>query len=117
MVDPKISDNDHGEISATVNGNEVRGWSYKDDAERRVKMLMAHEFAEGWFQAIRKDAAAAPDMLAALENIYGMHLGDCPASMDEADFARAHVHRIRMTARSAIAKACNLTDQKPSKSD
>ena len=34
---PKITDNDDGEISATLFGNEIRGWSYKDDAERRIK--------------------------------------------------------------------------------
>lgn len=54
MSDPKITDNDAGEISATVAGSEVRGWSYKDDAERRMKMQMAHEFSEGWFQATEK---------------------------------------------------------------
>ena len=51
MVDPCIIDNDAGEITATVNGIEIRGWSYKDDDVRRIKMLMAHEFAEGWFHA------------------------------------------------------------------
>ena len=51
MPDPKITDNDEGEITASVSGKEIRGWSYKDEAERHVKMLMAHEFAEGWFQA------------------------------------------------------------------
>jgi hypothetical protein len=53
MSDPRITDNDRGEISATVAGKEVRGWSYSDDAERRLKMRMAHEFAEGWFQAVQ----------------------------------------------------------------
>lgn len=51
MPDPRITDNDAGEITATVNDQEVRGWSYKNDAERRLKMQLAHEFAEGWFQA------------------------------------------------------------------
>ena len=51
MSDPRIIDNDAGEITATVASREVRGWSYKNDAERRIKMQMAHEFAEGWFQA------------------------------------------------------------------
>jgi hypothetical protein len=51
MSDPRITDNDAGTITATVNGKEIRGWCYRDDAERRIKMLMAHEFAEGWFQA------------------------------------------------------------------
>ena len=55
MADPRITDNDTGEISATVNDKEVRGWSYKDDAERRMKMLMAQEFAEGWFQAKKQE--------------------------------------------------------------
>lgn len=51
MADPRIIDNDTGTITATVGGIEIRGWSYMDDAERRTKMLMAHEFAEGWFLA------------------------------------------------------------------
>ena len=53
MNDPRIIDNDAGEITATVAGKEVRGWSYKDSAEQAIKMRMAHEFAEGWFQAVR----------------------------------------------------------------
>ena len=55
MTDPRIIDNDAGEITATVGGKEVRGWSYKDATEHRIKMLMAHEFAEGWFQAVTKE--------------------------------------------------------------
>lgn len=47
----KIIDNDAGEITATVQGKEVRGWSYETDGQRRTKMQMAQEFAEGWFQA------------------------------------------------------------------
>ena len=53
MPDPHITDNDAGEITASVDGKEIRGWSYKDAAEQRIKMRMAHEFAEGWFQASR----------------------------------------------------------------
>ena len=55
MPSPKIVDNDKDEISAVVLGKEIRGWSYKDDAERRIKMLAAQEFAEGWFQAQNTD--------------------------------------------------------------
>lgn len=58
MPDPRIIDNDAGEISATVGSKQIRGWSYKDDAERRVKMQMAHEFAEGWYQATRSEVPA-----------------------------------------------------------
>jgi len=54
---PKIIDNDRDEITATLGGKEIRGWSYKDETERRVKMKCAHEFAEGWFQ---RDKQAKP---------------------------------------------------------
>jgi hypothetical protein len=38
----------------------------------------------------------------ALEEIVSAHLGDCPASMDEVDFARGHNSRIRRIARDAL---------------
>lgn len=52
MADPRVHDNDRDEITVTLDGKEIRGWSYRDEAERRVKMLAAREFCEGWFQAI-----------------------------------------------------------------
>ena len=45
---PRVVDNDAGEILVTFNGTELRGWSYKDDAEQRTKMLAAREYVEGW---------------------------------------------------------------------
>jgi hypothetical protein len=45
---PRVVDNDSGEITVTFIGKELRGWSYKDDAERRTKMLAAREYVEGW---------------------------------------------------------------------
>lgn len=45
---PCVVDNDSDEITVTFNGKELRGWSYRDDAERRTKMLAAHEYVEGW---------------------------------------------------------------------
>lgn len=45
---PRVADNDAGEIAVTFNGKELRGWSYRDDAERRMKMLAAREYVEGW---------------------------------------------------------------------
>lgn len=45
---PRVADDDSGEITVTFNGIELRGWSYKDDSERRMKMLAAHEYVEGW---------------------------------------------------------------------
>lgn len=45
---PRVTDNDSGEIAVSLDGKELRGWSYKDDAERRAKMLAAREYVEGW---------------------------------------------------------------------
>lgn len=51
MTTPRVKDNDRDEITVTLDGKEIRGWSYENDAERRTKMLCAREFVEGWFQA------------------------------------------------------------------
>jgi len=51
MYSPKIIDDDETEIRAEIDKRIVRSWEYHTEAERRVKMRMAHEFAEGWFQA------------------------------------------------------------------
>jgi hypothetical protein len=45
---PRLVDNDQGEISVTLNGKELRGWSYASDDERRRKMVVARDFVEGW---------------------------------------------------------------------
>ncbi len=50
---PKIIDNDAGEISAVLDGKEIRAWSYMGDAVRIQKMRQAHEFANGWIAAMR----------------------------------------------------------------
>lgn len=55
---PRIKDNDRDEITAEINGQEIRGWSYASREEQRVKMLMAREFAEGWFRAMEAEAPA-----------------------------------------------------------
>lgn len=57
---PRVIDNDRDEITVTLGGKELRGWSYRDEAERRVKMLAAREFCEGWFQASER-RASPPD--------------------------------------------------------
>lgn len=53
MSEPRVHDNDRDEITVTLDGKEIRGWSYGNEAERRVKMLAAREFCEGWFQALK----------------------------------------------------------------
>lgn len=45
---PKVTDNDRDEITVSLDGKELRGWSYADDSERRQKMLQAREYVEGW---------------------------------------------------------------------
>lgn len=45
---PRVVDDDLGEVTVRLNGKELRGWSYKDDAERRTKMIAAREYVEGW---------------------------------------------------------------------
>jgi hypothetical protein len=57
MKAPKIIDDDRSQISAEIDGVSVRGWLYRSAEERRVKMLMAREFAEGWYQAMKRKAA------------------------------------------------------------
>ena len=48
MTQPRVTDNDHGEITVSLDGQELRGWSYANDAEHRQKMLAAREYVEGW---------------------------------------------------------------------
>ena len=48
MINPRVTDNDTGEITVALDGRELRGWSYASDDERRIKMLAAREYVEGW---------------------------------------------------------------------
>ena len=50
---PRVVDNDNGEITVFLDGKELRGWSYTTDAAssdrmRRHKMDLAREYVEGW---------------------------------------------------------------------
>lgn len=47
-MNPRVSDNDQGEITVSLDGKELRAWSYANEDERRAKMLMAREYVEGW---------------------------------------------------------------------
>jgi hypothetical protein len=58
MTQPSVTDFDDGEISVRLNGKELRGWSYRDDTERRAKMLCAREYVEGWCDG--RDASTLP---------------------------------------------------------
>lgn len=47
-MNPRVTDNDKDEITVTYAGNVLRGWSYANEDERRLKMNMAREYVEGW---------------------------------------------------------------------
>jgi hypothetical protein len=53
MINPRVSDNDAGEITVTFDGRELRGWNYTSDETRRQKMMRAREYIEGWCAAQR----------------------------------------------------------------
>lgn len=55
MKDLKIVDNDKDEVTVMDGDEQIRGWSYADESERRVKMMCAHEFVEGWYQTIQAE--------------------------------------------------------------
>lgn len=50
----KIIDDDRDTITAEVDGDVVRSWEYSGPDEHREKMIMAREFAEGWYQAEKR---------------------------------------------------------------
>lgn len=53
-MNPKVTDNDKGEITVSLDGRELRGWSYVTRGEQREKMLAAHEYAEGWHNGLSR---------------------------------------------------------------
>lgn len=55
-MQPRVTDNDDGEITVSRDGKELRGWSYSSDTQRQIKMLCAREYVEGWCDA-RQDLA------------------------------------------------------------
>ncbi|MEP9376166.1 hypothetical protein ABLE91_05590 [Aquabacter sp. CN5-332] len=48
---PRVVDNDLDEITVMLGGEELRGWGYNSEAQRREKMTAAREFCEGWHAA------------------------------------------------------------------
>ena len=62
MTAPRIFDDDDGTITAEIPTRVVRSWSYENRDEQRMKMLMAREFAEGWYQAGKAYGAPEPNL-------------------------------------------------------
>jgi hypothetical protein len=54
MKRPTVVDDDNGTITVQILGEEIRGWSYSNDDERRVKMQRARDYVEGWCDASEK---------------------------------------------------------------
>lgn len=48
QMQPTVTDDDKNKITVSLNGHELRGWSYSTDGERRQKMIQAREYIEGW---------------------------------------------------------------------
>ncbi len=48
LTNPRVVDNDKDEITVTLDGRELRGWSYSSEAEHRQKMRQAREYVEGF---------------------------------------------------------------------
>lgn len=61
-MQPRLIDFDDGEISVRLDGKELRGWIYKDDAERRMKMFAAREYVEGWCDAAQHCSHPNPEV-------------------------------------------------------
>jgi len=58
---PKIYDNDRGSILIYYRHEQLRGWSYQSDAERRKKMKWAWEFMEGWIAGYEQGKSIGHD--------------------------------------------------------
>jgi len=84
MTTPRVKDNDRDEITVTLGGKEIRGWSYENEAERREKIGKAREFVEGWFQCAEHMKPFHPDILAAHAQ-FGGDLADMQRRYDQAE--------------------------------
>lgn len=60
MPNPRVIDNDRDEIIVTLDGKELRGWSYSSEYERRDKMRRAREYVEGWCDALDHASVERP---------------------------------------------------------
>lgn len=47
-MNPKITDNDKDTITVEHGGKVIRSYDYKNDDERRLRTVRAHEYVEGW---------------------------------------------------------------------
>lgn len=83
MMPIRVVDNDRDEITVTLGGEELRGWSYANEAERRAKMRMAREFAEGWYQRDKRAVQdpQPPSAVCPAQTDYAYRFGYAEASL------------------------------------
>ena len=56
---PRVIDHGRGHVLAMLNGRSIRGWSYQNADERRLKMRLAREYVAGWADSLTHADAAA----------------------------------------------------------
>jgi len=61
---PTVVDDDEGIVSVVLRGCELRGWCYNSDDERRIVMVNAREYVEGWCDAVEKIYSGFDSLLA-----------------------------------------------------
>ena len=49
---PRVTDNGRGTVIVTLDGRQLRGWSYQNDDERVFKMRIAREYVDGWMDSL-----------------------------------------------------------------
>ena len=47
---PRVYDNRRGAVLVVWEDRQIRGYSYQNEEQRRLKIKYAHEFVEGWIE-------------------------------------------------------------------
>ena len=51
FLNVKVVDNDIDEVHIMLNEKSIRSYYYDNEDKRRLSIIKAREFAEGWYQA------------------------------------------------------------------
>ena len=71
---PRVVDDDDGIITVLLaGGQELRGWTYDSDDERRMKMRLAREYVEGWCDAVEKIYSCLDALLKEADSDLNLH--------------------------------------------
>jgi hypothetical protein len=77
MENPRVIDNDRDEITVELNGRELRGWSYKNYDEQKLKMKCAREYVEGWCTGRDHVLALSNPHIHVAGTTAGKHIDEC----------------------------------------